>query len=399
MAAPTVASPRTVADAAPRARFDAHVDVARANEHKVHHRWREVMRARRRRETRDAIAREARAHDGVLDDRERALEALDASVDEGELAHRREAEAQARRLAEAETRERETRRTVEARTANALAATREAFESEDRAVDERWRREVRETLGRAEEARVAFERERDDARARFEDRREEIRNQHGEDVSTMKMMYEHKIKELERELARVTAPSVRRGDFGGADAGEDSSEPLDDARAYDVVRARDDADAKRMAKITRDIRRLQSGVDHWREKTETRSKEWEASHARRVAERAELVRRYESAQSGVRALRDARAAALRKMCVSSETAIKQLTETLEHAQRALHAERLDAKLRRRLGAEDGAEDDHDDRCADSDTNSDDSRADEPLDYVSRVLGRYYAAKTRRHRHM
>ena len=45
-------------------------------------------------------------------------------------------------------------------------------------------------------------RERDDARAAFEDRREEIRNQHGEDVSTMKMMYEHKIEELERELAQ-----------------------------------------------------------------------------------------------------------------------------------------------------------------------------------------------------
>ena len=150
-----------------------------------------------------------------------------------------------------------------------------------------------------------------------------------------------------------------------------------------------------MAKITRDIKRLQSGVDHWRTKTETRSKEWEASRASRIAERAELVRRYESAKSGVRALRDARATALRKMCVSSETAIKQLTETLEHARRALHAERLDAKLRQRLVAEDAAEDDLDERFSDSGIDSDADRANEPLDYVSRVLGRYYAAKTRR----
>ena len=174
---------------------------------------------------------------------------------------------------------------------------------------------------------------------------------------------------------------------------------MDDARAYDVVRAADEADAKRMAKITRDIKRLQSGVDHWRTKTETRSKEWEASRASRIAERAELVRRYESAKSGVRALRDARATALRKMCVSSETAIKQLTETLEHARRALHAERLDAKLRQRLVAEDAAEDDLDERFSDSGTDSDADRANEPLDYVSRVLGRYYAAKTRRRRRM
>ena len=399
MTSTTIASPRAVADVSPRARFDAHVDVARANEHKVHHRWREVMRARRRAETRDAIVREARAHDDVLDERERALEALDANVDEGERAHRREAEAQGRRLAEAETRGEETRRRVEARAVKALATMREGFEDEDRKVSEEWGREVRETLGRAEEARAAFERERDDARATFEDRREEIRNQHGEDVSTMKMMYEHKIEELERELARVTAPSVRRGDLGAADVGEDWTEPLDDARAYDVVRAADEADAKRMAKITRDIKRLQSGVDHWRTKTETRSKEWEASHASRIAERAELVRRYESAKSGVRALRDARATALRNMCVSNETAIKQLTETLEHARRALHAERLDAKLRQRLVAEDAAEDDLDERFSDSGTDSDADRANEPLDYASRVLGRYYAAKTRRRRRM
>ena len=111
------------------------------------------------------------------------------------------------------------------------------------------------------------------------------------------------------------------------------------------------------------------------------------------------MRRYESAKSGVRALRDARATALRKMCVSSETAIKQLTETLEHARRALHAERLDAKLRQRLVAEDAAEDDLDERFSDSGTDSDADRANEPLDYASRVLGRYYAAKTRRRRRM
>lgn len=303
-------------------------------------------------------------------------------------------------MAEAETRGEETGRRVEARAVKALATMREGFEDEDRKVSEEWGREVRETLGRAEEARAAFERERDDARATFEDRREEIRNQHDEDVSTMKMMYEHKIEELERDLARVTAPSVRRGDLGAADVGEDWTEPLDDARAYDVVRAADEADAKRMAKITRDIKRLQRGVDHWRTKTETRSKEWEAWHASRIAERAELVRRYESAKSGVRALRDARATALlRNMCVSNETAIKQLTETLEHARRALHAERLDAKLRQRLVAEDAAEDDLDERFPDSGTDSDADRANEPLDYASRVLGRYYAAKTRRRRRM
>ena len=238
MTSTALASPRAVTDVSPRARFDAHVDVARANEHKVHHRWREVMRARRRAETRNAIVREARAHDDVLDERERALEALDANVDEGERAHRREAEAQGRRLAEAETRGEETRRGVEARAVKALATMREGFEDEDRKVSEEWGREVRETLGRAEEARAAFERERDDARATFEDRREEIRNQHGEDVSTMKMMYEHKIEELERELARVTAPSVRRGDLGAADVGEDWTEPLDDARARTTSFAR-----------------------------------------------------------------------------------------------------------------------------------------------------------------
>ena len=124
MTSTAIASPRAVTDVSPRARFDAHVDVARADEHKVHHRWREVMRARRRAETRNAIVREARAHDDVLDERERALEALDANVDEGERAHRREAEAQ-RRLAEAETREEETRRGVEARAVKALATMRE----------------------------------------------------------------------------------------------------------------------------------------------------------------------------------------------------------------------------------------------------------------------------------
>ena len=282
----------------------------------------------------------------------------------------------------------------------ALATMREGFEDEDRKVSEEWGREVRETLGRAEEARAAFERERDDARATFEDRREEIRNQHGEDVSTMKMMYEHKIEELERELARVTAPSVRRGDLGAAGVGEDWTEPLDDgARATSFARrTRRTRSEWRKSLGTLNVYRAASITGAPRRRRVRRN--GRASPRSRIAERAErLLRRYESAKSGVRALRDARATALRKMCVSSETAIKQLTETLEHARRALHAERLGRETRQRLVAEGAAEDDLDERFSDSGPDSDADRASEPLDYASRVLGRYYAAKTRRRRRM
>ena len=83
---------------------DARHASSRANEHKVHQRWREVMRARRRRATREEIESAAKAHDDALDDRERALANLDAAMDESERTHRVEAEAQARRLEEASTR-------------------------------------------------------------------------------------------------------------------------------------------------------------------------------------------------------------------------------------------------------------------------------------------------------
>ena len=375
---------------------DARHASSRANEHKVHQRWREVMRARRRRATREEIESAAKAHDDALDDRERALANLDAAMDESERTHRVEAEAQARRLEEASTRADAETATIDARTTERLRALRETFESEDAHADERWREDVHEALERAEAGRAAFEREQDARRASFEDKREEIRNQHGEDVSTMKIMYENKIKELEGELARVTAPSVTKGELGCADSHWDADEELDHERAYELIRARDDADAKRLAKTKREIQKLQSKVDHWREKTQSRTSEWNASHARRVAERDQLLRRYDDVKSGVTAMRDARASALRKMCVSSENAIKELTKTLEHARRVLRVESLNADLRRRHGVDVEASTHsprRSSRDAASDAIADYHFSDAPMDYAQSVLERFYARRT------
>ena len=209
-------------------------------------------------------------------------------------------------------------------------------------------------------------------------------------------MYENKIKELESELARVTAPSVTKGELGCADNHWDAEEELDHKRAYELIRARDDADAKRLANTKRQIQKLQSKVDHWREKTHSRTSEWNASHARRVAERDQLLRRYDDVKSGVTAMRDARASALRKMCVSSEHAIKELTRTLEHARRVLRVESLNADLRRRHGVDVEASTHsprRSSRDAASDAIADYHFSDAPMDYAQSVLERFYARRT------
>jgi hypothetical protein len=301
-------------------------------------------------------------------------------------------------LEEASTRADAETATIDARATERARALRETFESEDARADARWRADVREVLERAEASRASFERAQDARRASFEDKREEIRNQHAEDVSTMKIMYENKIKELERELARVTAPKVTKGELECADSHRDAEEALDDERAYALIRALDDADAKRLANTRRTIHKIQAESDHWREKTRCRNSEWDASHARRVAERDELLRRYDDVKSGVTAMRDARASALRKMCVSSENTIKELMKTIEHAQRVLRVEALNADLRRRHGVDVAARVQSpldSSRDAASDAIADDDHSNSPIDYAQRVLERFYARRTSR----
>lgn len=360
---------------------DASESVANANERKVLLRWREVMRARKRRETRDAIEREARAHDDSLDDREREIAALDEAVDEGERAHRLEADAQTRRLEEARARSDAEAATMDARVEKELRKMRDAFEREDGEAHVAWREEVDRALKRGEEARAADARERDARRASFEGKREEIRNQHGEDVSTMKMIYEKKIRDLEQELARVTAPSVRLGDLR---CGGDADEKVDVARAYEIIKARDEADARRLAKTLRSIKRIRSGVNHWREKTDRLSKEWRASQERLVAERSELELERRETASKLATTRASRERSLRDLCVSSETAIKELSQTLECARRVL---RLHSRFSRR--AADDPRDDVDDI-----DDIDDARDDDFRDYTNFVLSRYRAARER-----
>lgn len=359
---------------------DASESVAKANEHKVLLRWREVMRERKRQETREAIEREARAHDDALDDREREIAALDEAVDEGERAHRLEADAQARRLEEARARGDAEAATMDARVRAELRNMRDMFEREDAEAHAAWREDVERALKRGEEARAADARERDARRASFEDKREEIRNQHGEDVSAMKMIYENKIKELERELARATAPSVRLGDLR---CGGDADEKVDVARAYEIIKARDEADARRLAKTLRSIKRIQSGIDHWRQKTERRSEEWRASRERLSAERSERERERRETTSKLVTTRASRERSLRDLCVSSETAIKELSETLERARRVLRLHALGDDSRRAVA---DPSDDVDDIV--------DAPDDDFSDYTNFVLSRYRAARER-----
>ena len=351
--------------------------VAMANEHKVRERWREVMRSRRRRETRDAIDRAARAHDDALDDREREIASLDEALDACERAHREAAEAQTRRLAAREAADDAETTGMQTRVDAELRAMRERFEAEDDAAEMTWRANVDEAMRRGEEARERDARERDARRASFEDKREEMRNQHGEDAATMKMMYENRIKDLEIALARATAPTVRLGDLGCDADRRDAEDAVDDDRAYQIIRARDEADARRFDKIARAIKRLQSGVRYWRQKTDARSSEHQAARARvsRERQRRELER--EETESHAAAARASRAHTLLETCVASETAINELASTLELAKRVLRIQASESRL---------ASGSH--PAADARLREDDVDDHLPADYADAVLARY-----------
>ena len=376
-----------------------------ANEHKVHERYRAMMRANALAQTRDAIEDGAKMHDSRLDDYERRIADLDRELDASEMAHRAEAEAHARRLDDVGERHTRALEAIDDDMREQLRVTRETFEREDRDAHARWDADVASTVAIAEEEQREFERESERRRASFEDKREEIRNQHGEDMSTMKMMYENKIKELQGELARVTAPKVRACDMDSEAArfdGDDREVMLDYEQAYELVRARDEADARQLAKTTKALRKLKGGVDHWRQKTERRAEEWQASHASHVASRAEIIKQYNAVKTGMKSMRDARANALRKMCVTSELAIKELTVTLNQARRVLDIDRLDSALERDSGVTINTERangrEHVSTSPTSSTCDINTDVDDvAVEYADLVLARYYASRTRRHR--
>jgi hypothetical protein len=85
-----------MADVARRGRADRPLSVpsSLANAHKVHERYRAMMRANALAQTRDAIEDGAKMHDARLDDYDRRISELDREMDASEMAHRAEAEAQ-----------------------------------------------------------------------------------------------------------------------------------------------------------------------------------------------------------------------------------------------------------------------------------------------------------------
>ena len=396
-----------MADVARRGSADRPLSVpsSLANAHKVHERYRAMMRANALAQTRDAIEDGAKMHDARLDDYDRRIGELDREMDASEMAHRAEAEAHARRLDDVGERHARALEGIDDDMREQLRVVRDVFENEDRDAHARWEADVASTLALAEEEQREFERESELRRASFEDKREEIRNQHGEDMSTMKMMYENKIKELEGELARVTAPKLRACEVDPEAARFDGSNKevlLDYEQAYEVIRARDEADARQLSKTMKTLRKLKGGVDHWREKTARRTEEWQASHASHVASRAEIIKQYNAVKTGMKSMRDARANALRKMCVTSELAIKELTATLNQARRVLDIDRLDGALERDSGVTINTE--HPNARANAETSPSSTTSeiisdvdDVSVEYADLILARYYASRARRHR--
>ena len=396
-----------MADVARRGRADRPLSVpsSLANAHKVHERYRAMMRANALAQTRDAIEDGAKMHDARLDDYDRRISELDREMDASEMAHRAEAEAHARRLDDVGERHARALEGIDDDMREQLRVTRDVFENEDRNAHARWEADVASTVALAEEEQREFERESERRRASFEDKREEIRNQHGEDMSTMKMMYENKIKELEVELARVMAPKLRACEVDPEAArfdGANKEVMLDYEQAYEVIRSRDEADARQLSKTMKTLRKLKGGVDHWCEKTARRTEEWQASHASHVASRAEIIKQYNAVKTGMKSMRDARANALRKMCVTSELAIKELTATLNQARRVLDIDRLDGALERDSGVTINTE--HPNARANAATSPSSITSeitsdvdDVSVEYADLILARYYASRARRHR--
>jgi len=376
-----------------------------ANEHKVNERYRAMMRAEARARTRESIEEGAKTHDAEVDERERRIAALDEEMDASERAHRNEAEAHARRLDATAERSARERRTIDDDVKARLRAMREVHEKEDFIAHERWETDVAEANDRDVEESRAYERASERRRASFEDKREEIRNGHGEDVCTMKLLYENKIRDLESELARACAPSVRMRDVDPerrrsvADA---DAFALDDERAYEIIRARDDEDARRLAQTLAKFATLKSKVAHWRAKTERRKEEWLAKRTESARDRADVARSYRHARNAMDTLTRTRARALRMISVASERAIGEISQTLASAKRVLDVDASARALELDARGRDSTVDSSNALCS-SETHENalndvnDFDGDSDAEYADVVLARYYATKSLRER--
>jgi hypothetical protein len=299
--------------------------------------WEEVARAHRRESTRADILAAAKMHDDLLDVHERRVSRLDKDLDESERAHRREEDAHGTRVHRMLARYGSEAKDTDERSMDELRAMFERLNDEESAAHSRWAAD----MAKLKEAEARVAREHGEAllqlRGDFEDLREEIRNQHGEDVSTMKMMYEAKIKELDDQMARDAAATWRKKDLVdcGVSPGRRRSRTLDDQTMYNLVREQNDADQQKMHALREKYLRYRDGIRYYRSKRAANAARQSAAEADYNAALHAMVGDYSDAQRSAGEESRDRYHSMRNLCVASEFAIKEMTLCLDRAKRSM----------------------------------------------------------------
>ena len=299
--------------------------------------WKEVSRTQRRESTKADILVAAKLHDDLLDVHERRVSRLNEDLDESERAHRREEDAHGKRIRGMLVRYGSEAKDMDERSMDELRDIFERLKNEESAAHSRWSAD----MTKLKEAEACVAREHGDTlhklRGDFEDLREEIRNQHGEDMSTMKMMYEAKINELEDQMARDAAATWRKKDLAdcGISPRRRRARTLDDQTMYNLVREQNDADQRQMNVLREKYLRYRDGIRYYRSKRATNAARRSAAEADYNGTLNAIVDDYSDAQrSAGKESRD-RYRSMRDLCVASELAIKELTLCLDRAKRSM----------------------------------------------------------------
>lgn len=334
------AAPSQVASLAPNEAVEVKAPMTET-ESTILEKWDDVARAHRRESTRADILAAAKMHDDLLDVHERRVSRLDKDLDENERAHRREEDAHRKRLQSMLARYGSEAKETDERSIDELRALFERLNDEEAAAHSRWATD----MAKLEEAEARVAREHGDTlrqlRGDFEDLREELRNQHGEDVSTMKMMYEAKIKELDDQMAQDAAATWRKKDLVdcGVSPRRRRSQTLDDQTMYNLVREQNDADQRWMYALRKKYLRYRDGIRYYRSKRAANAARQSIAEADYNAVLHAMVGDYSDAQRSAGEESRDRYHSMRNLCVASEFAIKELTLCLDRAKRSMRTGR------------------------------------------------------------
>eukprot|EP00892_Ulva_mutabilis_P004203 jgi/Ulvmu1/2154/UM129_0014.1 len=313
-----------------QARRDREQQYSKLNSIKIHNQWRKIMRMAKVDELRGQIEILSQNHEREVDRKDAIIQMLDRDLDDAEAQFETAVQGNLQvieRLLDLQYQRMKALDEDFNRKLTALDEEAGAERSEMAAAHARHKKDMNDVIMAMQTQFTELE---GDLRQDYEAAREEIKNKNTEDFNVMKITLESNIDDLEKKFevshdAYLMQTSEHMATF--------TALTKTDAQAAHLIDMR-----------LRKLQRLQDQLKHWRTKIHTVSMEWGDRNAALLTEKRIMAGHYQGLKSAMDSFRAVQGERLKQLSLQAQTAERELTAVIQHAERILKLAEMCRKL-------------------------------------------------------